>query len=176
MCDKITCIWSAAKGLTESENWERSNSISDPQLRLCFSSFLGATKRKKQHKNCHAVGFVFFSVSVVCTYMHIAWTTKLPCCTLSPSSTTVSLETYPHYLYAVRQAVLLSLENWVELSPYADVLENTSLFERLSKDNLKNGDWTTMTIAFGTLGAQPSTRKVLDLEPISPLTPKVASS
>ena len=29
-----------------------------------------------------------------------------------------------------------------------------------------------MTIAFGTLGAQPSTRKVLDLEPISPLIPK----
>ena len=47
--------------------------------------FSRSDQKKKQHKNCHAVGFVFFSVSVVCTYMHIAWTTKLPCCTLSPT-------------------------------------------------------------------------------------------
>ena len=176
MCDKITCIWSAAKGLTESENWERSNSISDPQLRLCFSSFLGATKRKKQHKNCHAVGFVFFSVSVVCTYMHIAWTTKLPCCTLSPTQHYSFFRNLPPLSLRCPPSCTAFTRELGRLSPYADVLENTSLFERLSKDNLKNGDWTTMTIAFGTLGAQPSTRKVLDLEPISPLTPKVASS
>ena len=173
MCDKITCIWSAAKGLTESENWERSNSISDPQLRLCFSSFLGATKRKKttQKLSCSWIRF-FLCLSSVHVYARLNY----PVVPSHRRSTTVSLENHPPYLYAVRQTVLLSLENWVELSPYADVLENTSSFERLSKDNLKNGDWTTMTIAFGTLGAQPSTRKVLDLEPISPLTPKVASS